>query len=523
MSRAWWILPLIAAALGQPRDCRHGKYDNTTQKCICDKHWATAGITDTVDFLEGVCEQFRCESDKQCREFLGDFASCPVPNWNCYCGWGKSYENGYRGFENERAECMGLMYTFSVWTTETLWYVFQIAWKVFPLLSIFFIVFGRKRVRCDHHDTSLWNDVLWMCGCPSDCEGGCPMAPEPMDVFFDEFAWSIYILSLGVWFQVALTVVYLLAFFVWSVLLWAMVMIMLVVAAIAGLCVLCGCAGGGEGSVDCCDAGCCDFSSCGSCGPADCCCCFGDGAIGASPTDGLMYWSGPYPGPYDGGSCDCCYPVSSTQHGRGSCCFIFAAPFAWLVRRFPRMPDNAWGGLLGRWLGTHRQTSPEQLYQGGSRIIDFFSLQWMRREGDLHHDTNWRNQVAEFVLNQNQAVTRYADTDHSGDGSELEHAPLTRGRRPQYVGLATCIHLNGHFHPERDGCVPSSWEDYEKNVCWICQDGNAEWDLWLSCGHMFCKRCSETMLRRRMPCPLCRRASTVVQRGFKHEVASRGA
>ena len=27
------------------------------------------------------------------------------------------------------------------------------------------------------------------------------------------------------------------------------------------------------------------------------------------------------------------------------------------------------------------------------------------------------------------------------------------------------------------------------------QDGNAEWDLWLSCGHMFCKRCSETMLR----------------------------
>ena len=31
----------------------------------------------------------------------GAWASCPVKNWNCYCGWAKSWENGNRGFETE--------------------------------------------------------------------------------------------------------------------------------------------------------------------------------------------------------------------------------------------------------------------------------------------------------------------------------------------------------------------------------------------------------------------------------------
>ena len=89
-------------------------------------------------------------------------------------------------------------------------------------------------------------------------------------------------------------------------------------------------------------------------------------------------------------------------------------------------------------------------------------------------------------------------------------------------------------------CVESSFEDYLqllackdvfsfscflqqlqsmisllRNVCWICREESEEWDMWLSCHHIFCARCSSQMLLRRMPCPLCRVASTTVLRGGK--------
>ncbi|CAE7876221.1 RNF8, partial [Symbiodinium sp. KB8] len=70
------------------------------------------------------------------------------------------------------------------------------------------------------------------------------------------------------------------------------------------------------------------------------------------------------------------------------------------------------------------------------------------------------------------------------------------------------------FDKTQDRCVESSFNDYMENQCWICQDNQSkEFDLWLSCGHIFCSRCSTEMLRRQMPCPLCRTASSSVLRG----------
>ena len=116
--------------------------------------------------------------------------------------------------------------------------------------------------------------------------------------------------------------------------------------------------------------------------------------------------------------------------------------------------------------------------------------------------------------------------------------------------LATCVgELFGN--PFQAG-LESFGELDSENVSWFAASGscspqdqgqksNDEWDLWLTCRHMFCKNCSTEMLRlvgssrpascacsvlsnecgvgalarRRMPCPLCRRASTVVQRGHQ--------
>lgn len=81
------------------------------------------------------------------------------------------------------------------------------------------------------------------------------------------------------------------------------------------------------------------------------------------------------------------------------------------------------------------------------------------------------------------------------------------------IGSAQASVISRPFDEEDDRCFPSSFEDYAQNKCWICQEPRSQWDLWLSCRHLFCRDCSTQMLRRGMPCPLCRVVSSSVLRG----------
>merc|ERR1719498_1359734 len=90
---------------GNMRHCRHGEWDNTTKVCKCFAGWGTAHITDTIDFFEGVCEQYHCKSDLICQQVLGiEGASCPVTNWNCYCGWKYAFMLAGHGYETPNKE-----------------------------------------------------------------------------------------------------------------------------------------------------------------------------------------------------------------------------------------------------------------------------------------------------------------------------------------------------------------------------------------------------------------------------------
>merc|ERR1712013_939071 len=76
------------------------------------------------------------------------------------------------------------------------------------------------------------------------------------------------------------------------------------------------------------------------------------------------------------------------------------------------------------------------------------------------------------------------------------------GRNIIQIINARAICLRDKFDLEEHRCVPSSFEDYEANKCWICMSGADQWDMWLACRHLFCATCSTEMLARRMPCPL---------------------
>lgn len=500
------------------RHCRHGDWDPTSKKCDCWKGWGTAHITDTVDFFEGICEQYHCESDAKCEEVLGiPGATCPVKGWNCYCGWKYAFMfegHGYEDTHDGGGECMGAMYTFSVSMSMVLETYFAKAWIYALVIAACFLPFGRKRLSCDHHRPSIWNAVRNCCGCRSNCTGDCATNPKLIDQVVDEMAWSVYILDLCMWSYFFFAVVYFVTLFIWSIILWTAVIVITVCLLIAALCMACA-AACGDGAGASCDCGaCCGDSSSMGCG--DCCCplaSFHGGAGDGAATDAVFFWSGPVPydpfwgysgyggsgGPPSGGG-DCC----------DGCCSTLCRPIAIMLFFFPALPENMWGGVMGYCMGTRTNTPPDRSYQGGSGFVDFLGMGW-RRRGDLHGNTSWRLQVHDFLLSEGQ----YADDRATLNGGTPHSAelPVFGNQRQQRLGGANVINVDRPFTMEQDNCIESSFEDYTNNLCWICAESRDQWDMWLSCHHLFCKNCSTQMLSRRMPCPLCRVASTTVLRG----------
>lgn len=515
----------VSDILNVTKLCRNGVWDPEKKRCNCLPTWGRAHITDTVHFFEGVCDQYQCQSDATCQQTLNiPAATCPVKGWNCYCGWYYAIFNFWHGYATTQPQgggaCMGVMYTFSVSISLLLEAYFANAWKVFLALAILFIGVGRKRSSCDHHRPTILHGVRVCLGYPPTCPGDCVIYTDyGWESFRDDVGWTFYILHLGVWSYCFSVVVYLLAILVWSAVLWTIVVLCCIVLACIACCAACG--EGMEGVTSCSSCDCC-------CGGSDCCA-FGTGGAGTGGSADAFYFYGPFPyDPFWGYSG---YGHVSTNnecfHPSCGCCIALCRPVAWLLFVFPVAPENMWGGVLGRVLGTHASTPTENLYQGGNAFIDFFSLNW-RRTRDLHENDSWRRQVHDFLIGEHElqslppaSLSRHGRNleNRSGlmEGQDLGNVVMTDGEERRVISISgsRAICIDRGFTMEDDNCVESSFEDYESNECWICRLPNEEWDMWMSCHHLFCKNCSTTMLQRSMPCPLCRVGSSTVLRGTK--------
>jgi len=221
-----------------------------------------------------------------------------------------------------------------------------------------------------------------------------------------------------------------------------------------------------------------------------------------------------------------------------SCWRVVWYPIAWLLYVCPVCPENAWGGLCGYLMGTHTHTDPENVYEGHNSVVEFMRMGW-RRRSDLHGQEEWRQQVREFLFSEAARTTPARTTparttpvrttpmrtpthtasahmttmrtNQAAPEDDFEDAPLRS--QSFVVGHSHGILIGRQFEKVADRCVDSSFEDYTNNTCWICYGSNRQWDLWLSCRHLFCADCSAKMLVLLMPCPLCRIFSSVVHRG----------
>mmetsp|Transcript_115300 Transcript_115300/g.333079 ORF Transcript_115300/g.333079 Transcript_115300/m.333079 type:complete len:531 (-) Transcript_115300:101-1693(-) len=495
------------------KDCDHGTLNVTANKCICDDDWDFAGISDVINYAKGKCMQFRCQSDDHCRSATGIEADCPWHSWNCYCGWQFIMEGYFTGHDVKDGRCMGVMYTFIFWLTGIMETILMWLWAPFLPLIVLGLLVGRKRFVCSHSAETVWNYLRQRSGCfERRCDGSC-ISPEryDLDCFYDDIAWAIYFFSVMVWSYAFFVALYLVLCAFWFTTIWSTLAIVCIVSLVCSCCMLMASSGACNGSADCnfsCD---CRLDGCGCCGENH-----NHSASADNNISNNLYGSGPLVPEASGAAAhglrDGPYPsdplfgtggygyidLSGTHSNDAECCGccracfrFFCFPVTLVLNAFPIMPENMWGGIVGRLMGTHVFTPEESRYRGPNCFVDFMRMGW-RRRADLHTNVQWREEVSSLLARDRNA--RYPSSSIRGV-QILTH-------RDEFT---------------REQCFSqSSYDDYRSNKCWICMEepgSNSKWDIWMSCGHLFCARCSSEMLTRRMACPLCRMWSTSVLRG----------
>jgi hypothetical protein len=451
------------------RNCGHGAYSNATDSCVCNDHWKTSGFTDTVNWLDGTCNQFECQSNSQCQELTGlSGAKCPIKNWNCYCGL------SHAGFKTSNVKCMTGIYAFSF----SAFYAYKIAcreyiWKIAILLSILSLPFGMSRRECDHHRSWIYRYIK-----KSSCDGSC--VHDRKWKLSNDLALSLYWLTVGAWWYGFLTLIGATLFFIWCVIIW----ILAIIACIAAICTSCK-DNNNSNNDNCCD--CCNDSDC------SVCCTDNYGYVRYHNNVNIIYIGGPSPN----NCCDC------------DCCSKIFSPLGWMIKSYPTFPQNLHGGVVGYLMGTHCTQSKDRALRC-TTIANFMSLRWMHST-DLRNNDRWRNTVRQHVRNDRQnPISQHI---HRPSNKLLPHPPVNMDQSL----LVASRSIRGSTVVETiNNDIPSEvkiWnrDHYCKNECWICNESSSTWHLWKHCNHAYCDSCSNEMLDRKMPCPLCRQIPDIVR------------
>ena len=453
------------------------------ESCKCHSGWRQAGATDTLEFLKGTCSQYECTSDERCEQTTGVAgAVCLMEGWNCLCPFDYSLKSKLLGYdtyfdvggEGTGGRCMGLLYWISVsgsaWCASAL----RRGWCALLILASLVLPFGQRRTACTHRSPSLLNFGLWMAG--FQCRGDC----VEQSLWHDSYALSLWTLEMCVWYHLCILCFWTTCMCVWCVAVWIIVIFILAAGAIAA-CVL-----GGE--CHCCEDGCCGYVDCDFCCPTPI-------SRSNSANDMDFYTAG--------GDSDC--RCRSGAHSCICCLTGFCHPLAYLFTLLPPFPQNLLGGKVGMCLGTHVTQRDIRYFAGPLTGLRWcLSLPWMQR--DLHENEDWRRRVRDYLSNTD-AWRRDAPYQSRMD------VPPSSSRDP----LLACQAVRGVpvvLSPPftlAQGCVQSTLADYEAKVCWICVESRRIFDMY-TCGHIFCSICSDKMLRKRMPCPLCRKAPLTVLR-----------
>jgi len=339
------------------------------------------------------------------------------------------------------------------------------AWIPFGVLFVLFLPVGERQVRCEcyHPKFKLFVPAWrWLRGIQPNCDSTCHERrrwDHSKDWVF-EFSWSAFILDACVWCYAMVFAMWLVGILLCVVLAVTIVIVALIIAVCFAILNLC------QDSPECGSVDCIMFPYC------DCTGCF-DTTIFHNPVDDYLLFGGSRPGVTSSSRCPKC---------------VLCWPVTFLLVRTPSPPANMWGGLIGRLIGTHLFS--QNPYVSGNWWIDLLSF----RTSGAHDDGEWRTQLHDYI---------WGNVPHAAEIPPPEQI-VVDAERPTRVEFKP----RNDFHKE--DCDPSTWEDFQQNHCWLCEQSKDEWAMWCVCGHLLCKGCTEELTRRHMPCPLCRKVSHVI-------------
>lgn len=480
------------------KDCgKHGNYSVSTDSCICEEGWTTAGITDTIAYFEGTCSQFQCESDKQCQDLLGlPSATCPKKGWDCACGF------SHMSLDRGGARCQNFMYTVSYEFTETIYKIIIESSKYLftPVLLLVIALFGQKRTQCSHGPRDIMSNWFGYKRNGNDyyCRGSCvfelPYREWSVTCIYetirDEFAWVIFYVSTILWSYSFLGLLWLSFFTMCSFIVW-------IVIAIICLVIVCFMMVNGDSSSS----------------SNDCCCTPCGGTMSnttvnstGSITNNYYYYNYPYYyGDCGSCNCDCCSCCSSNECCRWlSCYYLFKKLFLF----FPQIPSNRKGGFIGYLIGTHPLRTT---YLGGSKWKDIIT---------------GSTRVESTISSDDLDIFRQEIMGSSSSGVAITSVSITRETTPslktnliqdELVKTGTVkgvsIFERGSGILESNDLIGTSMDDYTESSCQLCFDKTTTYYTAFECGHGCCHDCAMKIIDKQVPCPYCRKHFTTLVKG----------
>ncbi len=426
------------------KNCLNGNFSLKENKCNCYQHWQKPLFFDTINWFKGYCSQFKCTSDKQCRFLLPNVTSprCIIKDTNCYCP-------KQIGYSNKHAKCMELKQWLSV-SIGVYYYkiIKEYLMPIFSLLMIISLPFGEKRYRCKCNK-SILNKI-----CFNKCNGNC-LKEKKCNLYY-EFSLTFYWLKSFIWWFVFLSLISLLSIGFLVISLWLIVLFFMIC-----VCILY------------------NSNSCENC----------NYNIILEENSQLIQQLNQV-------DRDNSENYLGYMYVKNHCSTYIIK----LLETYPYFPANLEGGLVGFILKTHSRNAI--LKPTTAKYI--LSLDWLKIDYDLRNDSAWQAINNRWMLENYQSFSISnichvkSNIDLSINSSLLDEDTFCETLENNVLLRFYECNLSKHQQ-----CY-NNRNFIQDDECWICYNQPRKWHKW-QCNHVFCEKCSLTLLRSGIICPLCRK------------------
>ena len=169
---------------------------------------------------------------------------------------------------------------------------------------------------------------------------------------------------------------------------------------------------------------------------------------------------------------------------------------------YPYFPANLEGGLVGFIFKTHYRNAIMKPTM--ARYI--LSLDWAKVNYDLRNDKTWQA-INNRWMSENYQSFSISSVNHikSNVGLSInnKNSLLDENHYCETVENNVLLRFFDIQIPRYYYCYNNK-QFIQDDECWICYNAPIKWHKW-QCNHVFCDRCSLTLLRLGIICPLCRK------------------